>query len=59
MQLLGNGQGDGAAHAAAHNTDLFQALGLGGAAQGPTKSWTLSPAFRLFSSMVVPPTIWK
>ena len=37
VQLLGNGQGDGAAHAAAHNTDLFQALGLGGAAQGAHK----------------------
>ena len=33
VQLAGNGQSDGAADAAAHDTDLLQALGLGGAAQ--------------------------
>lgn len=27
--------------------------------RGPTKSWTQSPTFSRFSSMVVPPTIWK
>ena len=33
VQLLGNGQGDGAAHAAAHDAHFLQALHLGGAAQ--------------------------
>ena len=33
VQLLGDGQCNGAAHAAAHNTHLLQTLGLGGAAQ--------------------------
>src|SRR5699024_5764052 len=37
MQLAGDGQGDGAAHAAAHHADLFQARSLGGAAQRPDK----------------------
>ena len=34
VELLGHGVGDGGAHAAAHNGDPLQALGLGGAAQG-------------------------
>ena len=33
VQLPGDGQSDGAAHAAADDADLLQALGLGGAAQ--------------------------
>ena len=37
VQLAGNGQSDGAADAAAHDTDLLQALGLGGAAQRADK----------------------
>ena len=37
VQLLGNGQCNGAAHAAAHNAHLLQTLGLGGAAQRADK----------------------
>jgi len=37
MQLLCNGQSNGAAHAAADHTHLFQALGLGSTAQRPHK----------------------
>ena len=33
VQLTGNGQGNGAAYAAAHDTDLLQTLHLGGTAQ--------------------------
>ena len=37
VQLTGDGQSDGAAHAAADHADLFQALHLCGAAQGAHK----------------------
>ena len=37
MQCLGDGQRDGAAHAAADDADVFQPLDLGGLAQGSHK----------------------
>ena len=37
MQCLGDGQRDGAAHAAADDADVFQALDLGSLAQGSHK----------------------
>ena len=35
VQRLGHGQGDGAAHAAAHHAGVLEALDLGRFAQGP------------------------